>query len=133
MIKQKLKQCKGPCGDMKKLFSHGLCIDCFRKLNPPKIKSNPIQNKKQNWIKQCSDKHIERTKKYQKIRENLLEEFPICKVCNINPSTEVHHAKGRGKYLFEYLIPICRACHNWCHQNVKEAEEKGFIISRIKK
>lgn len=52
--------------------------------------------------------------------------------CNAPYSTEVHHKKGRGKYLLDVStwLAVCRSAHNYIHDNPKEAEEKGWLIRR---
>ena len=47
-------------------------------------------------------------------------------------SKDVHHAKGRGKYLLDTTtwLATCRDCHNWVHDNPAEAMERGFMLRR---
>jgi len=146
-MNKKLKQCT-ECKKDVIYYKNKLCLSCFKKLNPEKflikksvskhksppkttIKKTPLK-KSQKAISKFSQKQIGRQKQYQKLRLELLEKFPICTICNKNPATEIHHARGRGLFLLEHLIPTCRPCHLWCHQNVEEATKLGYIISRIK-
>jgi len=53
-------------------------------------------------------------------------------VCTLK-STDVHHMKGRGKYLNDTStwLSVCRTCHEWIENNPKDAKELGYSISRL--
>jgi hypothetical protein len=52
----------------------------------------------------------------QRLSKTLRANHPICQVCNVRPSTEVHHVvKWRESELHRldprFLLCVCRACH----------------------
>ena len=51
-----------------------------------------------------------------------------CEICG-KQATDIHHKKGRGKYLCNIttFMATCRPCHMYLHDNVKWAREKGYI------
>ena len=54
------------------------------------------------------------------------------RISKIPASTEIHHKKGRGKYLLDTStwMAVSRDAHLWIHDNPKEARELGYIIRR---
>jgi len=70
---------------------------------------------------------------YSKNRASFLSEHPICEVCKKNKSTDIHHAKGRGKYLnnIEFFVGTCRECHDWIETAKEEAMIAGYRLDRI--
>lgn len=68
---------------------------------------------------------------YSMLRVKLLKEYPICQVkdCN-NLSSDIHHKKGRGKYLLEHLLPVCRACHTQIESHPQWAYDNGYSLKR---
>ena len=74
----------------------------------------------------------ERRRRYQrrlyayKVRE-FLSSHPDCERCK-REAHDVHHRCGRGKNLMreETWSAVCRECHEWIHQNPKEARRKGW-------
>ena len=68
---------------------------------------------------------------YNKLRKTFLEKYPLCQAslhnCNLK-STDVHHKKGRGKYLNDPTtwLSVCRSCHNWIEEHPVEATEMGY-------
>jgi len=74
--------------------------------------------------------------KYRKQKEQFLKERPYCLVCigEANKvATEVHHRKGRGKYLLDESTwtPVCRTCHTYIHDNPSWAYGEGWMEKRI--
>lgn len=56
MIPRKLKTCKGNCSDKPKpIFSHGYCMDCYRKLNYKPLKRSPLKKKVKRVIQDGED------------------------------------------------------------------------------
>jgi hypothetical protein len=74
--------------------------------------------------------------KYSKLRREFLTNYPMCQAalprCT-HKSSEVHHKKGRGIYHNDVntWLSVCRNCHNWIESNPIDAQELGFLISRI--
>ena len=55
---------------------------------------------------------------------------PVCQVCWIARSTEVHHTAGRlsDRLLDDTKwITTCAACHRWIHDNPMLARKKGWL------
>lgn len=47
---------------------------------------------------------------------------------------DIHHKRGKiGDLLVDtrYFLPVCRACHNFLHDNPKIAKELGFSEDRL--
>ena len=67
---------------------------------------------------------------YSKLRENFLQELPICEVCGKAKSTDVHHRKGRGKFYLdvESWLSTCRSCHDRIHTSPIWARENGYLL-----
>ncbi|MCF0059882.1 hypothetical protein MUK70_11590 [Dyadobacter chenwenxiniae] len=72
---------------------------------------------------------------YRALREEFLSkpENMFCAVYPSIPAEEIHHSRGRGKYLnnVSTWIAVSRIGHIWIHENVLLATERGFIGSRI--
>ena len=72
---------------------------------------------------------------YKKKRNLFLTENPNCQArlpgCTLK-STDVHHKKGRGKYLLDTStwLSCCRKCHTWIELNPLMAKELGFSLNR---
>lgn len=61
----------------------------------------------------------------------ILRYRPYCEIIDcLQPSTEVHHKKGRGKYLTDerYLMAICSEHHRYIHDNGRWARTQGYLI-----
>lgn len=60
-----------------------------------------------------------------------MKDHPVCEVCGLEPSVDLHHKKGRsGDLLFDtkFFMAVSRKCHDRIHQNPKWAKESGFLI-----
>lgn len=64
---------------------------------------------------------------FEKFKNFLAYEHPMCQICGQAPSVEAHHVKF-GRYGADKddrkLIAVCRACHQWCHAHKHESIEK---------
>jgi 5-methylcytosine-specific restriction endonuclease McrA len=72
---------------------------------------------------------VVKMKLYNKLKEEFLTKNTKCLVCTKANAVDVHHVAGRyGKGLTDVnnFLPVCRQCHNWIHENGKEARELGF-------
>lgn len=76
--------------------------------------------------------------RYYAVRDEYLKTHPICGVCLVlgfdcpNPSSEVHHLRGRnGRLLCDtrFFAPSCRAHREFPHQNPALARELGLLSS----
>ncbi len=72
---------------------------------------------------------------YLKMRDEFLEAHPLCQAkvsgaCQYYAS-DVHHTAGRtGKLLLDqnYWMAICRLCHDFIHNHVAIARQKGWLV-----
>jgi hypothetical protein len=127
-IQVKPKQCK-ECGYIGPLFSSGRCKKCTTKDYKPIAKT-------QTKIKPVSTKLSRELRKYSSLREQFLRNHPICQAkvkCRGKLATEVHHKRGRGKYLLDTTtwLATCHDCHCWIEINVREAKELGLSENRL--
>ena len=76
-----------------------------------------------------SKKHKVELAEYSKKRKVYLLRNPHCEICGVM-ATDIHHKARRGKNLNneETWMPVCRLCHNKCHDNPAWAKENGYLI-----
>ena len=90
---------------------------------------------KRKPIHPMSKKLSKERKTYRELREEFLSriENRFCAVYPSLPSSEIHHKKGRGKYLNDTStwLAVSRIGHEWIHSNVALATERGFMASRL--
>lgn len=71
---------------------------------------------------------------YLKQRDAFLRKHYWCEArCARQLASDVHHKQGRvGKLLLDETkwVAVCRRCHDWIHDNPKEATERGWLIPR---
>jgi hypothetical protein len=106
------------------VFSKKLCVSCYNK------QYKPSYNTKPNWIKKQSDKNIEKTKKYQKIRDQYFLNYPQCEFPGCNSiDIECHHKGGRiGDNLYINLMSVCSYHHDYIHNHVEESKQNGWLL-----
>jgi len=74
-------------------------------------------------------------REYKKLRFKFLSDKSVCHAkiheCSLR-ATEIHHKKGRGKYLLDITtwLPVCRNCHNWIENNPEDSYELGLSQKR---
>lgn len=125
MIERKKKICK-ICKQLTNLWSRGCCKSCWFKAF-----GKPISSSKK-VIKKISDKHKERLKRYQKLRDAFLLgktcSFPEC----VSKEVECHHSEGRvGNNLFQGFVALCHKHHMWVETHPLEARELDLSKSRL--
>jgi len=91
--------------------------------------------KQQKPIRKVSKKREVENREYAKLRKKFFEN-PGNIFCAVFPhllATEIHHTRGRGKYLNDVStwLAVSREGHIWIHENVKLATERGFMKSRL--
>lgn len=96
--------------------------------------AKPLNPKKP--INAISKKTRQKVAKYSELRLVFLSEYPLCQCRGQHCSsiaTEVHHSKGRGKYLLDTstYIALCHNCHVWVEMHPKEAKELNYSQSRL--
>lgn len=70
---------------------------------------------------------------YVKQRKAFLAMRALCECCRLFSCEDVHHKQGRfGKLLLDESkwMAVCRKCHDWIHDNPKEATVRGWLIPR---
>jgi hypothetical protein len=82
----------------------------------------------------ASPKRQREYREYARVKKAYLALHPVCEKCKKAKSQDIHHKAGRvGRYLCDYSLfaALCRACHDWCHANGREARKQGWIIDTI--
>ena len=107
------------------------CKSCWYRSKEPAAK--PLNKKR---INPKSKKMQILDLAYSKLRRKFMEEKPMCEAalhCCNGGSTDVHHKKGRGKYLLmvSTWLSVCRQCHNYIEEHPEEAIELGYSEKRI--
>lgn len=103
-----------------------------RKTSEPK----PVKEKKRTPIKQVSKKLSKEKATYRELRLEFLSktENMFCAVFPHLLATEIHHTEGKEGWRLNNTIkwlPVSREGHNWIHDNVALATERGFMGSRL--
>lgn len=99
--------------------------------------SYPCQIKyaKPKGIKPISDKRKTEIQKYTILRKEFLSD-PKNQICPITkqPTTDVHHKKGRVGSLFldtRYWLAVSREGHIMIEENPEWAKENGYSLNRL--
>lgn len=139
MIKPKLKQCDGPCGEMRVIWKNHegnkYCKQCWSCHEDNKPDYKPTA--RQKHIAPRSPKRSKLERAYAAKRITFLTEHTMCEArlpCCTNNATDVHHKQGRiGMLLLDVTkwLAVCRACHDWIERHPAEAQERGFSLKRI--
>lgn len=81
-------------------------------------------------LRRVSKKHAKELRTYSKLRKTFLEEHTTCQYpgCS-SPAQDLHHKKGRGKYLNDatHFMAICRYHHDMIHRNPAIARFGGYL------
>ena len=101
----------------------------------PDPKPEPKEKKKKTRISPMSEKRTEQNKIYLIRRPLFLATNTDCKINSedcTKKTKDVHHTysgKNRNKYFLDETtwIAICRNCHNWIHDNPKQARKIGYL------
>lgn len=135
-MEQKKKICSG-CDNERVIWKNHegekYCQYCWNRI---KFQKDPPKPKKRKPINPKSKKQQALDQAYSKLRKPFLEKHPMCQAnlpgCQ-GSSTDVHHKKGRGKYLLVTAtwMAVCRTCHTWIETHPIEATEMGFRESKM--
>jgi hypothetical protein len=111
----------------------------------------PKKKKPKKAIRKVSKKRKPVNAEYMRLREVFLKANPYCQyelmqrfdtwdftkivpqILNfVAASTEVHHRKGRGKYLLDVgtWMAVSSDGHKAIHNNPKTSYEKGYMLPR---
>lgn len=132
-IKQKImaKICKHPdCNNNIWSRVSGYCKNHLYLFDKPKTKVKKARQK----IKQVSSKRARENQAYTVLKRMYMEQHPDCEKCG-SVATDLHHKALRGKYFLDSTTyaSLCRPCHDWVHNNPKQAMEDGWLIKRNNK
>lgn len=111
-------------------------FECSRKCEkPPKLKLTPLNKSKQKRIPKISQKRQIENAKYSVLRIEFLgkKENSICPITK-QPTTDIHHMKGRVGSLFldtKYWVALSREGHKFVEENPIWAKENGYSLNRL--
>lgn len=101
-----------------------------------KVKASQIKRRASKQpIRKQSKAMAKRLRVYYKERQKFLCQYTVCAVdtsgCT-GCSQDVHHQKGRGKYLLDKStwIPVCRVCHRYIHDRPTWSYAEGWLEKR---
>ncbi len=82
----------------------------------------------QIWIKENADEGYELSEEFIIKNNGIIRQHSIYSLCP--RSQDVHHKKGRGKYLLDVStwLAVSRLMHEKVHREPKWAREKGYLI-----
>lgn len=133
-MKIKLKECDGCHKETviwKNHEGYRYCKLCWSCHNSKDNSQKPTKSA----ISQVSSKRKKKDQEYLKLRERFLTDFSLCQVavkgCSVN-ATDVHHTHAGANRDAFYLVQstwkaVCRNCHDWIHNNPKEARALGYL------
>lgn len=80
-------------------------------------------------------KQSDRARYVNKVRPEYIAAHPWCEICPKRGrkdrfrTTDIHHTRGRiGRLLCDtrFFLGGCRPCHDWAHENPREARALGI-------
>lgn len=81
-------------------------------------------------VKKITEKRAKQNREYLEMREQFLEQYPVCQVKDCqNKATEIHHIQGRANDLLtnpENFLAICNEHHTYYTTHSKEAIENNY-------
>ena len=81
-------------------------------------------------VKKVTEKRAKQNREYLEMREQFLEQYPVCQVKDCQAkATEVHHPQGRANDLLtnpENFFAICSEHHIYYTKHSKEAIENNY-------
>lgn len=119
------------CGN-EKIEANGRCASCSHAIRKAERQASKV--KVVSRIKPVAPKRAVQLQEYAKLRREYLALYPVCEVeeCH-NPSTEIHHQRGKeNEKLLDtnYFMAVCRDHHTYYTEHSKEAIEKGISLKR---
>ena len=82
-------------------------------------------------MRQVSERTAKRNRRYKSERLPFLDARPLCEICGVNRSTEVHHKAGRGVVVFfdqSQWLAVCHDCHVFVTHHPDEARRNGWSV-----
>ena len=128
MAQFKLKVCKVSGKEWQQYNSLQKCPCCSHSKPQPK-------ETKKYVIPKVSEKRKIENLKYSVLRTEFLgkKENQICPITK-QPTTDIHHKKGRVGSLFldtQYWIALSREGHKFVEENPEWAKENGYSLNRL--
>lgn len=81
-------------------------------------------------VKKITEKRAKQNREYLEMREQFLEQYPICQCVDcFNPSTQIHHRAGKANSLLtdpENFFAICDDCHKRITEHSAQAIKDGY-------
>lgn len=81
-------------------------------------------------VKKVTEKRAKQNREYLEMREQFLDQYPICQVKDCqNKATAIHHIQGRANDLLtnpENFLAICESHHTYYTEHSKEAIENNY-------
>ena len=91
--------------------------------------------KRQQPIRKVSTKRSKQMRAYKLVRRVYLVANSNCECIGCyQPSTDIHHMKGRSGYLLvdtELFLAVCRLCHTEIENKPVWAKKMGYSVSRL--
>jgi hypothetical protein len=99
--------------------------------------NKPKAKKPKKAMPKVTKKRNQLNRQYMKLREAFLKkhywcQFHIAEKLYATPATEIHHKKGRGKFLLDTStwMAVSSRAHKEIHENTKYSYEKGYMLLR---
>jgi hypothetical protein len=114
-------------------FQSGDICKCCSFIFKPKKQPKLLQRSK-TPVKKVSKKMSSDLREYGKLRKQFLLENPMCKKYPNLIATDIHHSRGRGRFLLDTStwVPLSRKAHIEVEGNPELAKEQGFSLERLK-
>lgn len=120
------------CGNISENKDTGECASCGHARR--KSEKQAKRCKVVVPVKKITEKRAKQNREYLEMREQFLEQYPVCQVKDCQKkSAHVHHSKGRANDLLtnpEYFMAICEDHHNYYTEHSAEAIKEGYSILR---
>lgn len=91
-------------------------------------------------LRSVSTHMSKRKAEYRQVRKSYLSQHRFCVCCLKRgqqpvPSTQVHHKKGRGRYLLDQATwaAVCAPCHEYIHNHPAWGYSTGMLWIRANK
>jgi hypothetical protein len=114
-------------------FQSGDICKCCSFIFKPKKQPKLLQRSK-TPVKKVSKKMSSDLREYGKLRKQFLIDNPKCMVYSDLDAVEIHHQKGRGKYLLDTTtwLAVSRKAHQEIELKPTWAKKEGFSLERLK-
>ncbi len=147
MIQAKPKKCKGTCGKVTRIFSHGLCLNCWKKENKSKVTINKFSEKGKikkeektlntkklhEWFQELWDK-TENASGYCTCYETGIE---MHRCFFRNDTCCYHHVLEKAKYpQFAFsewnVVIVLPVVHKQVHDNIDKTPRIKILTEELK-